>query len=142
MSEMKAQPANVDAETRRSLLCHPPPGSFDADCANLHWVLRVYDKKNNLCYDSVFIPHDRADDFLDGEGKRGDCLFYKKKVQTRKADDSDQKNEGSSQVHPSKYRLTFRLLLISLTFLSHGHSARPPRSVIFDGVRCVCRPIG
>ena len=73
--------ANLPPEKRRSLLCIPPPGEFDANCSSLQWVKRVYDKKSKLTYDSVFVPYSRVDDFLAGECYRGGCLFYRKKVQ-------------------------------------------------------------
>ena len=94
MNEINAEPANLPPEKRRSLLCIPPPGEFDANCSSLQWVKRVYDKKSKLTYDSVFVPYSRVDDFLAGECNRGGCLFYRKKVQRN----TDPAEDNTSQV--------------------------------------------
>ena len=92
MTDSKPQAANISAEERRKLLCIPPRGIFDINCKQLKLVRRVYNKKDNLCYDSTFIPADRFQDFKAGEQARGQCLFYSKKklLKKEKAADAEQ----------------------------------------------------
>lgn len=96
--DVKSEPANIDAATRRDLLCIPPRGIFDANCEALQWVKRVYNSRKNLCYDSVFTPADRFEDFRAGENARGQCLFYKKKGLHKKDKASDaEQAEGDAE---------------------------------------------
>lgn len=73
MDKPVGEPANVQPEVRRALLCHPPEGTFDYNSPYLKWVKRRYGK---ILYDSAFILRTRLPDFRKGEDLRGLCSFY------------------------------------------------------------------
>lgn len=100
MSDDKIYPANIDAETRKDQLCIPPPGRFDATCSLLKWVSRIYNKRRNSIYRSVYIPTARVGDFKAGEAERGQCSFYTPRTKEPKnsAKDPDQEESAAQRV--------------------------------------------
>ena len=51
------------------------PGPIDFNHPNLTWEKRSYGNKEYL---SAYIPSDREEDFVEGEGRRTKCEFYKR----------------------------------------------------------------
>jgi hypothetical protein len=52
-----------------------PAGPFDYHNPGLAWKAARFGSKEFV---KAEIPFDRVSDFLDGEGRRGHCKFYKK----------------------------------------------------------------